>query len=115
MSEVKQIEQSIEDLKTQIALKDQVLKLERNRDFRSIILEGFCVKEAATYVQLSADPNLSKNEREDALALAQASGHIKRYLQVLKTMGYSAENQLPRYEQELIEARVEEDMGSEED
>jgi len=113
MSEVKEIEQNIEALKAQIALKDQVLKLERNRDFRSVILEGFCVKEAATYVQLSADPNLGKSEREDALALAQASGHIKRYLEVLKAMGFSAENQLPRYEQGLLEARQEEEFGEE--
>ena len=115
MSDVKEIEQSIEGLKAQVALRDQVLKLEKNREFRNVILDGFCTKEAATYVQLSADPNLGKNEREDALALAQASGHIKRYLSVLKAMGNNAESQIPRYEQGLVEARQEEDLGYEEE
>lgn len=108
MSEVKEIEQSIEVLKNQIALKDQVLKLERNRDFRAVILEGFCTKEAAKYIQTAGDPNLGKTEREDSLNLALASGHVLRFLNAVKAMGNAAEGRLPRYESELEVARAEE-------
>lgn len=108
MSEVNEIEQNIEVLKNQIALRDQVLKLEKNRDFKAIILEGFCTKEAAKYVQTAGNPNLSKEAREDALNLALASGHVLRFLEVIKAMGNAAEARLPRYEEELDNARAEE-------
>lgn len=115
MSEVAKLEQTIESMKRDIAVKDMVEKLESNREFKKLIIEGFCTKEAATYVQLSADPNLGDRERADALGLAQASGHLKRYLEVLKTMGRQAQSRLSSYEEELVVMRNEEFEHNESD
>lgn len=66
------------------------LRLATNPDFRKLILEGFCQVEAASYVQSSGDPALDDRSRADALAIAQASGHFKRWMQVQIAMGYQA-------------------------
>lgn len=108
MNEVNQIEQHIKALKSGIAKREQVLKLSRNRDFKDLIIEGFCVRDSAKYVQQAGDPNLNQGERDDALALAMAGGHLKRYLSTLITIGNNCEAQLLRAENELESARAEE-------
>ena len=61
---------------------EDVRKLCENRLFRKVILEQFCEKECARYVQESGDPLLSAEQRADALAMAQAAGHIRRWLDI---------------------------------
>ncbi|MFA7188456.1 MAG: hypothetical protein WC117_00040 [Sphaerochaetaceae bacterium] len=89
-------------------MRDDALKLFDNRLFKKVILENFCVTEAARYVQASADPALDAAQRADALNLAQASGHLKRYLSVLVQMGNAAATNLRDSEQALDEMRAEE-------
>lgn len=111
MSEVKQIEEHIKDLKRLVAKKEQALKLAKNRDFKELVLDGFCTTDAAKYVQQAGDPNLNTQEREDALAIALSAGHFKRYMAVICQMGSNAESQLERAEVELEDARQEDSQG----
>lgn len=106
MSEVSQLEKQLADTKTLVARRDMALKLSKNSDFRKLILEEFCVQEAARYVQASADPALGATERADALAIAQASGHLKRYLSVIVQMGSVAERDLVTLQEAIEEARA---------
>jgi len=73
MSEVAQLENQLEFNKHLLEQKTRAERLARNMDFRKIILEGFCRDDAARYVQESADPSLSAENRADALNMAQAS------------------------------------------
>ena len=109
MSQVTQLEQQKSDFKAAIEKRGMASRLMKNRDFRKLILEEFCTAECARYAQASADPNLSKDEQADALALAQAAGHLRRWLSVVVQMGNQAESQMQSLDQAIEEARAEED------
>jgi hypothetical protein len=107
-SNIEHTEYRISELKREIALRDRLLRLQNNSDFIKLINEEFLVKEAARFVQLSQDPALpDDNSRRDALNIAQASGHLKRWLSMLIRMGNVAEQDLRDQEQILDELRAE--------
>lgn len=111
MSEV-----TIADLQEQRALLEQLqerrnmaLKLSRNPEFKKLILQEFCVEECAKYAQLSADPALTPAQQADCLGIAQASGHLRRWLQVISQMAAKAENDIVAIDSEIAELRAEGD------
>lgn len=108
MSEVFALEKQLEDSKEAIARRELALKLYKNPEFKKLVLDEFCTTECARYAQLSADPSLGDRERADALAMAQAAGHLRRFLSVVVTMGNQAERLLPDLESEIEAARQEE-------
>lgn len=108
MSEVAQLEQQLKDAKELVAVRDLALKLGQNFEFRKLILEDFIVNEAARLVAQSADPNLDEVGQKAALGMAQAAGHLKRYLSFIVVRGNTAEADIPVIENALVEARVEE-------
>jgi hypothetical protein len=112
MSEVHQLEQQLKDAKHLIERRDMALRLAENRDFRTLILDGFCKEEAARWVQLSTDPALNAEQRADSLQMAQASGPLRRYLSVQVTMANVAERELPELEEAIDAARAEEDQAA---
>ena len=74
------------------ARMEAVQRLCKNKDFKKIILQDFCVTDCARYACESADPLLNEAQRADALAMAQAAGHLKRYLDLADRFGmYSGE------------------------
>lgn len=110
MSEVYALEQQLSNAKILVEHRDLALKLSKNHEFRKLILDIFCKEECARYAQASADPALPANERADSLAMAQAAGHLKRFLQVTITMGNVADRDIKDVEAMLQEARAEEDI-----
>lgn len=109
MSEVQELENQLAGCKELVELRQAALRLSKNTDFKKLILEYFCRDECARYAQSSADPNLSPEDRANALAIAQSAGHLRRFLSVTMQMGYQAENQLADIEQAIVEASIEED------
>ena len=108
MSEVFALEAQLAEAKENMARRDLALQLYNNPAFKKLILEEFCVKDCARYAQQSADPALTDRQRADALALAQAAGHLRRFLSVTIQMGYTALNTLTDLENEIEIARREE-------
>lgn len=106
MSDIQDLEQGIADAKDLISRRDAALKLSENREFRSLFIDGYFKEEAARLVQLSSDPALNTDQRADALAMAQATGHMKRYLSMAVQMGAVAERELPDMEAELETLRA---------
>lgn len=111
VSQVAQLEQQQDQAKTLVERRQMALRLAQNPDFRRLILDEFCLQEAARYVHSSADPALTAEQRQDALNIAQASGHLKRFLSVTVQMGAHAERTLPELEEALAQARIEEGQG----
>jgi len=105
MSDIQDLEQGIKDAEELVARREMALRLSENRDFRKLILEDFMVTEAARLVQLSADPALDASQRADSLSMAQATGHLKRYLSMMIQMGYAAQRELPEMQATLDEMR----------
>ena len=109
MSDVIALENQLAGAKELTERRERALRLSNNADFKKLILDEFCVQECARYAQASADPALKENERADALAMAQAAGHLRRFLSVTVQMGNQAESQMVDLEEALAEARAEED------
>lgn len=108
MSEVADLEYQREHAQESLARREMALKLHSNPEFKKLILQEFCVNECARYAQASADPALQPNERADALAIAQAAGHLRRFLSVIVTMGNQAERNMEDLDRAIEEARQEE-------
>lgn len=108
LSMVEQLEQQKEDMKPMAERRKMALRLAQNPDFRKLIMEYYCRDEAARYVQTSCEPNLRPEERADALNMAQATGHFKRFMSLCIQMGARAEQTLRDIDQALDEARAEE-------
>ena len=109
MSDVTALEQQLKDSQDLVNRRQMALKLANNREFRKLILEDFCVTEAARLVQMSSDPAMDAQQRADALSMAQATGHVKRFLSMTVQMGAAAERNLAELEEALAEARAEDD------
>lgn len=97
------LETQIENVKEIIELRDACLRLGNNPDFKKVILEGFCEKEALRYLQATVDGNLSEAQKADSLAMAQASSYLKLWLRVQVLMGNSGERELEELRTALSE------------
>ncbi len=109
MNAVAGLEKQLQDTKDLMQSRDLALKLYGNREFKKLIIDGFCGSESARLVHQSADPALDPLQRSDALNMAQAGGHLRRYLSMMIKMGDNAESSLKDLEEALGEARAEDD------
>ena len=109
MSNVTHLENQKTQAKELIARREAAIRLHSNPDFKKLIVDGFMLEEAARYVQLSQDPSLEPHQQTDALRLAQASGHLKRFLQVTIQLGNTAEGEMGDLDEMIEEARIQED------
>lgn len=108
MSQIADLQEHVKALEVLVERRDLALKLNENRAFRKLILEDFCVEECAKYAQASGDPALKPEDRKNALELAQAAGHIRRWLSVVVRMGNQAARDLEQTKQEIDEVNAEE-------
>lgn len=88
---------------------EAIERLFRSRDFKKIILEDFAVKDCARYLRESCDPMLDDRQRADALAMAQAGGHLLRYLDLADRMGAYSKEKIVELQQEIDLMRAEPD------
>jgi hypothetical protein len=108
MNQVESLEEQLKTEKLRVERRDAILRLSKNPDFRKLIIEDFCRNECARYVHESGDPSLTAEQRADALNIAQAAGHLKRFLNVNITMGDVAERTVMDLDQAIEEARASE-------
>lgn len=106
MTRTEALEQQLKGNQTLVEVRDMALKLSENREFRKLILEGFCLTESARYAHESADPHMSAEQRADALAMAQAGGHLKRFLSMAVVVGNTASRELVDVEEALEHIRT---------
>lgn len=106
MSDIQQIEITIEQAKKLIERKNQIEKLTSNREFRKVILDGYFVDEAARLAGISGDP-LHARDHDDILLSLQAISKLRLFLQNQIRMGEVAERELNEHYEVLDEARAE--------
>lgn len=106
MNEVYALENQLEQAKLLSERRAMALRLSENKDFKELILKQFSTEECARYAQASADPALTAEQRADSLAMAQAPGHLRRFLHVVCQMGATAEDSMVELEEAIVDARV---------
>lgn len=114
MSLLQDLEQQRDKAKTLVEVRQMAMRLAQNHDFKKLILEGFCLSEAARYAQEAGDPALGREEREDCLAMAMASGHLKRFLSGCIQMGAHSERTMAEVEAAIEEERANPSEGGDE-
>lgn len=108
MSDIQEVELSIEHAKKLVERKAQVEKLTSNREFRKIILEGYFVDEAARLAGISGDP-MHKAHRDEIILSIQGISSLRQYMHTIVRMGQVAENELFEHVEMLDELRADTD------
>lgn len=105
--EIKKLEGQLAGLKKSTKRAEQIRRLYDNKDFQSVILEGWFVEEAARFAKNAGDPNMLPSAREDSLAQAMAAGHLDRYLRSQMKLGNGAvEEEIRELESRIIYLRA---------
>lgn len=108
MSEIVQLQAQLEFAKSVVEQRDLVSKLSGNREFKKLIVDGFCKEECARFTHNSTDISMSVEDRADSLGMAQAGGYLKRWMNFLIIMGNRAEQDIVQMNETLAELRAEE-------
>lgn len=107
MSQIQEVELSIEQAQKVIAIGDKALKLADNKLFKELVLDGYFVDEAARLAHLSADLTLTAEQRADVFVMIQGIGFFKAYMSMLVRRGDMARRELADYQQTLAELHEE--------
>jgi len=110
MSEVENIELSIEDARKLVARKDAALKLATNREFKQLILNDYYVDEAVRLTSCLGQPQM-KNFEAEIVGDLKAIASLRQYFQTIITMGRNAESELVEAQELLEETRAAELEG----
>lgn len=111
---IQQVEVSLEHAKKTLALSDALRRLESNRDFQQVILQGFFVDEAARLVGLTAEPNLPDKARDAVWHNIRAIGELRQYFIAKHNLGEMARKSIGDFEEHLDEIRTGVDNGEDE-
>jgi hypothetical protein len=106
MSDIQELETQKAELQKMVDLRDLILKLSKNHDFRKVIHEEFFLNEAARNAGIGGDPALDENQRKDAMQMSMAGGHLKRYLSANVMMGNQAQSTIIQIDEALEEIRT---------
>jgi hypothetical protein len=106
-SEIEEVELSIEHARQLVERGQMAERLSRNKEFKTLVLEGYFVNEAARLALLYSDPNVPSEMREHLLRDISAPGCFKRYLSSIVQMGHVAERELREHMETLDEIRAE--------
>lgn len=110
-TQIQQIEQENAQHREHIAMADVAKRLKDNKDFKVLISDYFCTKECARYAKVSSDFNLSEESRQDALANAQAAGHLERFINNVIQMGDMGAKAIRDNEREIDQIRTDSTKG----
>ena len=109
MSEIEQIEVSIDAARQDVARMEGLLRLIKNKDFKSLIDDGYFVDEASRLVILRADPSMQEDRvQKNINDSITAVGHFRQYLNTVMQIGRMAEQGIKEDEETRQELLAEE-------
>ena len=89
--ELEIIEISIEQARQTVDTLNSLKRLTTNKDFISIIHEGYFEKEASRLVLVKAEPSMQTAEHQTMLLKQiDAVGYLRQYLSTIMQLGYTA-------------------------
>jgi hypothetical protein len=107
-SDIEQIEMSIQEAQRTIDLGKSLDRLNTNKDFIKIFLEGYLEKEAIRLVHLKSDPAMSTPEMQaDVIRSIDSIGITRSYLITIMQKATMAERAVNDYHEELKVALTE--------
>ena len=106
---VRHIEDSIQRDKSIVELGKAVERLQLNRDFKAVIVEGYLKQEAIRLVHLRVDPSMQTPERQASIMnQIDAIGGFSQYLRTIEYNAAMAEKAIETNEAMRSEIQAEE-------
>lgn len=93
-ADIENLRSNIKEWEELITFEEAIRRLTDNPDFKKVIRQDYFVDETARLAMLAGDPNMNAAQKEDALAMALASGHLKRYLSAKLNMAANARSSI---------------------
>lgn len=88
-------------------------RLAKNKDFKELVLQDYCINESARLVHASIAPNFSAEDQKKFLVMAQACGGILLWMTAQETLLNTQANQISELEAMLEEMRLEDQQAAE--
>lgn len=103
MSDIKSVELSLKQAKDKVKLGDALLRLQKNRDFKLLVEDGYFIKEASRLVAARGNPNITSTpanliEIDNGII---AIGSLQQYFNKLMIEADMAEKAIEDCETEL--------------
>lgn len=88
---LEQLEVEIDEAKKQIELLHAVQRLQKNKDFKKVFMDGYFKDTAAHLVLLKALPEMqTKEHQESIITRIDAIGHLREHIRSIYQMGNMA-------------------------
>ncbi|WP_199097219.1 hypothetical protein [Dyella sp. ASV21] len=106
-SQIQQVEVSLEEAERIAAFGEALNRLENNRDFQTVILEGYFQKEASRLVMLTGEINLKPEQKEAVYAGIRGIAELRQFFIARRTAGQMAAKEILDFKEALDEMREE--------
>lgn len=108
-NQIKVIEESIKSAKKLVELADALERLKSNKDFKTIVMEGYFEKEAIRLVQAKSNPALQSAEMQKSIITQIDSiGNLNVYFTTLVQQAAMARKSIEQDEAAIEEIAAEE-------
>jgi len=107
-NQIEEVELSIAEARKMVDRGRTAERLAKNPEFKTLVLDGYFVEEAARLALLYSDPNLSPEIRDHVIRDLAGPGAFKRYLSTIVQFGQMAAREILEAEETLDELREEE-------
>ena len=109
--QIRQIDTNLRESKEVLEFSDALARLQKNRDFQKVILQGYASQEAIRLVHLKADPNMqSADTQKSIVTQLDAIGALSQYFRTVRQQGEMARKTIA-YSEEAREEMIQEDTN----
>ena len=105
-NEVEELQITLEDAKRTVALRDDLMKLAKNKLFKTLIVDAYMKDESLRLTQIIGEFQHKENRDEIVDALKSIS-HFRQWMDRILGMGDVAEQSIKEYELALQDAYAE--------
>jgi len=109
--QLQQLEVSLDQAKEAVALKQAVLDLSKNKNFKKVVNDGYFKEEAARLVLIKSDDNMQEEDKQKSIGRQiDAVGTFRQYLATQIALGNMAERAIEA-DENTREEILEEDLS----
>ena len=107
--QIQDANERIADLKKLQDYRRRLFALVKTPDFQELIIQGFCRDEVARFAHQSGNPAASQADRDIAVSMAQAGGHLLRYIEISRMQYQTVEREIQQTQEAIDEVLAEQD------
>jgi hypothetical protein len=115
IEQTQHVELSLEEAKKMVNFAEAIGRLEKNRDFRTVILDGYFSDESRRLTFLTADTTLDEKSSNAVWAGIRAIGELRGFLMQRKAAGEIAKKEVNDHLETLAALRGEDAGAGDED